>query len=317
MRSIMFFGQVLIGSCLLLTSIAGAQAPAPAPPPAKPAPAPSPDQVMANRIVERLKQGDAAAQQEAITEIRSLLQSQPQKAAGQLRGSWLKLLLDAQRNQEVVELTQPTLVALAGDTAGVEQVLSFRVQALLALEKNAEALSAAKQLFNFAGMKGTANSVLTVCQCLNAVHPDDRDILKRFRQEQVEGARPTATNAPHPKSDSLLAGVAIDPKPYEAALRALTGEDYKTLVTRGNLLLLAGRNDEAWDVLERAYSQATDKDLPVASENLARCMKAQDGAIGRANAFIASIRPKPQAASLQDLQLDAVPATQPQVRSQP
>ena len=280
-------------------------------------PPPPPDPVVI-RITDALKQADPAAQQEAIASIRSMLQTQPQKAVEKLRGGWLKSMLEAQRFQEVIELSQPTILGSAGDTGQLEGILTCRAQALVALDKNAEALSVAKQLYNVASMKGTSNAILVVCQCLNAVHPDDRDVLKRFRQEQVEGAKPTASiTRPSEKRKTMLTDIPIDAKPYEAALRLMTGEDYRTLNSRANLMLLSGRTDEAWELLERAYSLANDRDLGTASENLARCMKAHDGTIGRANTWIASIRPKPMAASLQDIQLDAHPTTRPQARTQP
>lgn len=293
-------------ACLGVTTLAGAQMPA--------APKPGPDPVIV-AIGDGLK-GDASAQDQAIAEIRELLRSQPQKAVGQLRGGWqgggwLKTMMDARRYAEVAEFSQQAIIGSASDVPAVEQLLSSRIQALLAANKSAEALAVAKQLFNFSSMKGTSSAILVVSQCLNAAHPDDREVLKRFRQEQIRGAQPPATTQPGENQETaqtVLTQIALDSKPYDEAIRVLTAEDYRTLVTRGNLLLLAGRNTEAWETFERAYSLAGDKDLAPASENLARCMKAQDGAIGRANAWIASIRPKPQVSSLQDVDPNALPA---------
>lgn len=46
---------------------------------------------------------------------------------------------------------------------------------------------------------------------------------------------------------------------------------------------------------EQAYKVAEKSHLAAATESLARTMKAEDGAIGRANAFLLSLRPAPEA----------------------
>ena len=45
------------------------------------------------------------------------------------------------------------------------------------------------------------------------------------------------------------------------------------------------------DFFERAYSVCNDDRLAPATENIARCMRAIDGSIGRSNAWILSLRP--------------------------
>lgn len=246
-------------------------------------------------ITEQIKHGDAATQSAVIAQIGKLLDTVPQKAAGPLNSNWIKAIIEVQRFQEAADLCQRGILVSASDASRIESLLSLRVQCLLNLGRNQDALGVAKQLFGASTMKGTGDAILLVCQCLNAVHPEDRNILKKYRREQEEGMRTSSTTAPvSPKGQ--LAEVKVDAAPYEKAARAITGEDFKSLLSRGNLLLLADRPDEAWDVFERAYSISSDKDLAAASENLGRCMKAKDGTIGRANAWIMSIRPKPQGA---------------------
>ena len=62
-------------------------------------------------------------------------------------------------------------------------------------------------------------------------------------------------------------------------------------VSAGNLLLLADRASDAQPLFERAYSVAKTNVVAQASENVARCMRAEDGTIGRANNWVLSIRP--------------------------
>jgi len=79
----------------------------------------------------------------------------------------------------------------------------------------------------------------------------------------------------------------VDGSPYAAAIQQYTGADYGSLLSLGDLLLLADRAKEAQPVFERAYAVAGEKDLAAATESIARCMRAEDGAIGRANAWAA------------------------------
>jgi hypothetical protein len=134
-----------------------------------------------------------------------------------------------------------------------------------------------------------------VCQCLNAVDPSDRNVLRQYRNEQIAGTGPNSSAVEG--GASSLSKVEIDPDPYQAAINQITAEDFRSLTAQGNLMLLAGRANDAWEVFERAYTMASDRDLPAATESLARCIKAQDGTIGRANAWILSLRPQAQVAS--------------------
>ena len=53
----------------------------------------------------------------------------------------------------------------------------------------------------------------------------------------------------------------------------------------------------AGSALRRPIKAAPEKEQAKATENLARVMKAEDGTVGRANAFVLSLRPKPVAAA--------------------
>jgi tetratricopeptide (TPR) repeat protein len=247
-------------------------------------------------ISEQLEIDDPAVIAQAVAQIHQLLQSNPQRGGSIIRPNWMKRLMELGRYDDVLDLSLSGILQSPANTTVVEQLQTERVQAFLATDRAPEALVGAKQLFNIATLKGTSDAIRTVCQCLDAVHPEDRDVLKRYRKEQIDGATPDAALAP--AGPSSLSDVRIDPSPYQPAIRQITAEDYAALTGKGNLLLLAGDPKNAWEAFERAYTLAPVKELAAASENLARCMKAQDGTIGRANAWILSIRPKAQAASL-------------------
>ncbi len=93
---------------------------------------------------------------------------------------------------------------------------------------------------------------------------------------------------------SALAGIKVDPAIYAAPAAAgkPRAEDYRSLLAAENLLLLAHQPAAARPLFERAYSLANDHDLPAATENLARCMKAEDGNITRANAWLEALAAK-------------------------
>ena len=54
----------------------------------------------------------------------------------------------------------------------------------------------------------------------------------------------------------------------------------------------AGRIPEAREVFEKVYRIAPAGEVNYASEAIAKVIKAEDGCIGRANQFVAVIRPK-------------------------
>jgi tetratricopeptide (TPR) repeat protein len=105
------------------------------------------------------------------------------------------------------------------------------------------------------------------------------------------GTSPVPGRTASPQGD-ILASIEIDPKPYEQAIEKLRGRnDYDSLYGLGNLLLLSGRATEAREVFERIVKIAPPKEIPYATEGLAKAIKAEDGAVGRANQFILSVRP--------------------------
>jgi tetratricopeptide (TPR) repeat protein len=266
-------------------------------------------------IGQQIDSKDPAQIQQAVATIRNqLLVASPsdRKATVQglaQQGHWLEKLKEAQQQEEIVRLAQEATLAVPWDVWLIEYVQYYRVLALRKLGKPQQALAVAKGLFNVCRMKNTANDLLLIVSCLRAAYPGDAAVIDRFRQEQTAGAELTdQLPTPDPSAgsgqasqlstlngiglrSSVLDSVKIDGTPYDAAIQQYTGEDYTNLVARGNLLLLADRAKEARPVFERAYAVASDKDLAEATESIARCIRAEDGTIGRANAWLLSIRP--------------------------
>lgn len=220
------------------------------------------------------------------------------------KGHWLKKLMDAGRYDDINTLTVSATVALPSDVSLIEYLQWYRMQALLKLNKPQEALGVAKGLFNVSRQKNTANALGLVVDCLKAANPSDHTIIDRLREEQTTGSvLPTShaekeiasqSSALSPRS-SVLDTIKVDGSPYAAAIQQLSeATDYLNLLSLGNLLLLSDRPREARVAFEQAYAMATEKKLPEASESIARCIRAEDGTIGRANAWVMAIRPQVQ-----------------------
>ncbi len=276
-------------------------------------------------IEEGLKSGDATARGKAMELIWRQLDENPTNAVRELRMKWSRLLIQAKRNQEVADLAVEAAMAAPAESAALEDLFVLRTQALLALGKPDEALVSAKSAFNISGMAGTSRTLQVMAECLRRTHPNEPLILDRFRREQAaaagaavsdspgaapepgearpEPAKPLAKKAessPPPPSgygtSLLVKGIAVNGAAYRKRLSEIQGDDYRAYTARGNLLLLADSPAEARVMFEYAYSLAIEKDMTAATENLVRCVKAEDGGIGRANAWVLSLRPPPKSA---------------------
>lgn len=250
------------------------------------------DQVSTTEIMEALNSKDPAQHQAAVEAVRQRVQT---RGLSELRSSWLRPMMVNKQYKEVADLALEGIIANPADTRSLEAVLAMRIDALLAMGQFEQALSESRSLFNVATMMGTSEAILTVAKCINAARPNDVAMFNTFREEQMAGAvaatTQPATTQPAVARCTVLEGIKIDAKPYEETLKNLYGEDVASLLVRGNLLLLSGRVAEAKTVLERLYS-LSGADLAEASESLARVMKAEDGTIARANAWVLSIRLK-------------------------
>ena len=270
-------------------------------------------------LTEQIKSPDPAIARQAIETVERRIAENPAAGYGELRWRWAEAMVKGRRCQKLPEL------ALAGVLEKPEALLNrlslqtCRVQALLQLGRPQEALSEARALYNLAPMAGVAEAIELVSQCLAAAYPQDLEIAQRFRVEQLAGARiaigpavegaapstqpsispPTGlTFAPAeilrgsaPAKQTILDAIVVDPKPYEAAIAAAAGDDWNSLRRQAVLLLLSNRPAEAQEAAEKAYAIAPQAALVPASELIAISLKARDGCVGRANAWVLAIRP--------------------------
>ena len=208
---------------------------------------------------------------------------------------WVAPLVSADLLPQTLALIDQTTLTRAGDLKTLERLLALRVNALLSAGKAQDALASAKSLYNVSSMTGTAKALSVVATCLQAAHPEDRDLLIRFRDQQIAGTAPSTTQraaAPPTILGQIKVSAALYEKPFgNNILPTMDEEDFGKLTRAGNLLLLADRPLDAKLWFEQAYRVCNNDQLPYATESLARALKAEDGTIGRANAFLLALRP--------------------------
>lgn len=246
-------------------------------------------------ITVGLRANDPATFLPAIKDAKALLSRKGLDAIQGARVQWLRALEERGADEELADLAQSAVLAAAEYPESTEKMLALRVYALLRLNRAEQAVSEAKSLYNVATINGSAQAIDVLGECLDAYAKDGGTLSRRFRLEQAGlGLRtdPTAiTDGQSPRDPSkVLEAIEVDAGPYERALDQLKASNsYPSLATRGNLLLLAGRVDEASKTFERALTFAKGGQVRWAHEGLARCMRAQDGNPRRAREYVRSL----------------------------
>jgi hypothetical protein len=238
-----------------------------------------------------------ASDPELVLPIRAQLKTDPAAAVDRLNESLMVQLLQRKEYAAVEEFAIAGTLALPADTWRIEQLQKHRIRALLAENRPAEALRAAKGLFNACGMGFVKDELPLLCECLTAARRDDRGLVPRFKRQILAGAQEDPAERQRLLAkfggNSIMTSIEADPTPYAQALRQRrTIGDWRGLYGTGNLLLLSGRVKEAREVFEKVYAQAPPTELRYASEAIAKLIKAEDGGLGRANEFVRSIQPK-------------------------
>jgi hypothetical protein len=216
---------------------------------------------------------------------------------------WANTLMTRQNYDDLDRLVVAGMIGRANDVQFIERFQTFRVRIKLAQNKTGEALAAAKALYDVASMSGTDDAIDTVCECLIAFYPKEAEIrVRNFRLQQVQGSSHAATR--ESVSDSvaqmntrvtpskLLPDIQVDRKPFENSIvqQDMVGKGIDRLVAKGNLYLLCDEPLLAEQSFRTAYNLRTDGDTQVAIEGIARSMRAEDGCVQRANAWVQSLQ---------------------------
>lgn len=283
---------------LLLTLSASTYAAPPSYPPATAAAAePSPEQ----RIAQQLADPDAAVRAAALQAIRELAAKDPNSVAAPLRRQWLVALARAGFHDDIIQITQAVILTNPASQLVTESMLRPRIYALLALHRNDEALADARRFFNVCRLDSTGVAVDLLVGALQAARGDQAKAkLRQFRMRQMTAARATtqpvvgaSTTEPSfnvrdsdqssdtAVTDALLLSIPLDVGPYLDETAKWKGN--RSRVVYGNLLLMAGKTDEAFLYFTDCLNQArTDHDLAVALERQSAAIRAQDGNLARA-----------------------------------
>ncbi|HTV49091.1 MAG TPA: hypothetical protein VMG59_11675 [Phycisphaerae bacterium] len=257
-------------------------------------------------VVGDLNSGDSKRIDQAVGQIEFWIANGGQVPKN-LGRYWLPAMIKDQQFQAAADaalngsLAQPNI-------ANISECMPWRIKALLALNKPQEALEAAKSYYNVCNMQNTNDAVDLVAQCLAVCHPDDLQIVQAFRAEQ-SGSGAGNANLPNQaetdvaagntlasQSTSTLQSVQIDPTLYNDAIgkwnaQSTLSNKFYDFVAYANLLLMADRGDDAQKIFTRLYQLAdTQAELNDAAEGIARSMRAEDGTVFRANAWLLSLQ---------------------------
>ena len=231
-------------------------------------------------VLKELQSGDPQQIAEAKASIFQDVIKHPQTPEVRM-----KPLFDAGLYDDALKMADDLL--LRKDTGAYANAIEkTRVDALMSEKKWDQALSAAKTYYNCASLKETDDAISTVALCLINMGPDGEGKADRFKEQQAAWASPDATQPSEELGDSVLATIPTEPGPDKAAIDKIVPVSFTDLQWKGNLLLAAGRADEARKTFEKALSIAHDKQLTAGLENVARSIRAQNGCVGPANAYI-------------------------------
>jgi hypothetical protein len=227
--------------------------------------------------------GDGEASKATLDRIRAMVD-----AGVSVDIQWLNVLMEKGQFADVETLGVKGIVNLPDLDFVVAGVQNARVEALLKQGKTEEALAAAKGFYNVCVLGDIERAVNLVARCLEIARPDDPAIVKRFKMQQVEWSN--ATTKPSGSSElgeNILSTIKVSAEPFTTAAAAITGNDFQSLIRKGNLLLVADNASEARKAFEAAEKVSTStQQTTEAISGIARAIRAEAGAVGPANAYI-------------------------------
>jgi hypothetical protein len=244
-----------------------------------------------------LSGNDPKAKLAAVAEIRRLmtLDAEMETANATLREGVGWSMLSAGMYEELLSISEEIMSVSAPYSSRLESMLRFRVEALLASGKIDQALVETKQYYNISRMAGTSDAMSWVAKALAAKYPNDPSMREKFKAQQAAGAVQASATQPVVVDDNVLTTIKVDGKKYEAWMtkKTFAAENWFGYVSRGNLYLLADKPKEALNCFYQSRDSAgAEYQKEMAIEGIAQSMKAMDGNIWRANAWLASQQQK-------------------------
>jgi hypothetical protein len=242
------------------------------------------------RIMAEITSPDAKRVQAEIAELRMTMNSDPGFVIGMMRGPVLRALIDHGHFKEAADLATLGVLSNLNDLGSVQQLQRLRVEALVRANKPTEALGAAKALFNVCSVHDTEQMLQVLAETINAAHPTDPNAAQPLVVQERAGAvakdQFTATTSSIERS--LPADMAYRPSAdqRQPGSYLIPSDEWGAINSQVNLLLLADEPSEAVKLLRTVRNNDHFINPRDIDEALARSIRAEDGTIGRANAFI-------------------------------
>jgi hypothetical protein len=236
-------------------------------------------------IVQQLKSGDPTIVQAAVQQFRKT----DRKSLSWVRQNMeacVPALLVLDQHALVEEAATRAIIDAPTVTIGVGSMLRCQIEVAAARNDRKRALSLAKCYFNYCRMAETQRAIDIVCRFLSEAD------ARQFRRQQIEGflwsKLPGAVEMQRDRApQDMLRNIPIDAAPYESAIaKRRESKSHGAFTSLANLCLLVNRPAEAEEAFRRALAMAADAQVKTDSEGVARAIRARDGVVGRANAYL-------------------------------
>jgi hypothetical protein len=273
----------LSAACLNTHAFAQTAPPAKKPVAKKAAPAPK-TTAEEDKVTAELSSGDESAIGDAVGTMKEW--GIAGKYANEFANPWLPQLLKDKHYQDAADIALATGLS---SPHTLEPMMEIRAQAFITLNEMPQALEAAKCVYNLTDLKNTATGVQFFALCLSRAHPADPTIASKFRDEQAAASAGGATTQ---SSGATLKSISVDPQPYADAIQTWSSQlKFANRIEYGDLLLAADRCDEAEKTFRELYELAASQaELDMAAEGIARSIRDEDGNVARANAWLLSLQ---------------------------
>lgn len=268
---------------------------------------PAPKGLPANLLMQ-LKNSLADVRKRGLHHLAIYLRQGRWKAQNVTQQILLPDVLDAGHYRTGATMAKMMILANPASTGAVDFMLWVRADAFLAAKLPQRALNNARRLYLVCTMREVNGAVTLMAQCLaSGATGSVADAQMMVAGEILADGRPAkrASACPLPRAfENTITGPTapiavthppgmawrLNPQPYFHEAKKMYGEDFYSLLRRGNLLLLANHCRQAALVFDRAYRVARGGELPMAAASIARTIKALDKSIGRANQWVKFVR---------------------------
>jgi hypothetical protein len=245
--------------------------------------------IVADVREQLVKHDDASHRAAQVERLKMLLRARPafvtKNGDGVIRDVYgLKLYA------EVIDLADYGIAQHPESSAEIGWLQKYKTLSLLALGRKDEGLRAARAYYNVGRYDRSTDAAQVVAGALRQAGGADAERLAADFLAAHARSHPVAAEdlyTPLPQNPALQA-ITLDAEAYAEQIRTMLVIDDSGLIGRANLLLLDGRVDEAVVAFSEVYGNGDAKYVAAAAEGIARAMRATDGHLSRAEAWLAT-----------------------------